>query len=371
MAKRDYYEILEVSKTVSPEDLKKSYRKVAMKYHPDRNPGNQEAEDKFKEAAEAYEILSNPEKRARYDRLGHSGVDMDGGFGNSGGAGFGDVFSDIFGEFFGGGGSRGGRSSTRGHRGSDLQYNMEISFEEAAFGHSTEVEIPRLETCDECGGLGAKSSKDVKVCPSCQGSGQQRIQQGFFSVAAGCSQCGGDGKVVTNPCPKCYGKTRVNRTRKIKINIPAGVDTGSRIKLNSEGEHGLNGGSPGDLYILLQVKPHAFFDRQEYDLSCEVPISFVQAILGTEIEVPTLEGKVMLKIPGGTQSHKVFRLRGKGISHLRSNSRGDLHIRVLVETPTQISSRQRELLEEFEKMSDSKCSPLQNNFLKKLKQLFS
>ena len=370
MAKRDYYEVLGVARDISPEDLKKAYRKVALKYHPDRNPDDKVAEEKFKEATEAYEVLSSAERRAQYDRFGHAAADMGGGFGGggAGAAGFGDIFNDIFGDFFGG---ASGRTSSRGHRGSDLQYNMEISFEEAAFGHSTEIEVPRLETCDQCGGLGGQSASDVQVCPACQGSGQQRVQQGFFSVASTCRQCHGEGKVIKNPCTTCRGKTRVHKTKRLRVNIPAGVDTGSRIKLTGEGEHGSSGGAPGDLYIVLRVAPHPFFQREDYDLYCEVPVSFTQAALGTEVEVPTLEGKIKLKVPSGTQTHKVFRLRGKGISHLRGSNRGDLHVRTIVETPTHLSSRQKELLEEFEQLSDSGCTPLRNNFLNKLKGLFS
>ena len=369
MAKRDYYEILGVSNSVAPDELKKAYRKVALKYHPDRNPGDAAAEEKFKEATEAYEVLSDPEKRGRYDRFGHAA----GGMGEGGGNGFGDIFGDIFSEFFGGsgGGARGRRGPTRGERGSDLQYNMEVSFEEAAFGYTTEIEVPRLETCDTCGGLGARSEKDIEVCSMCQGTGQQRIQQGFFSVATTCSRCGGAGRTVRNPCPKCYGKTRITKTRRIRVNVPAGIGTGSRIKLSGEGEHGVNGGPPGDLYIVLHVKPHSVFEREGADLFCEVPISFAQVALGAEIEVPTLEGRARLRIPAGTQTHKVFRMRGKGVTHLRGGGRGDLHVRIVVETPTNLNSRQKELFEEFEKHSKEGSHPLRDKFVSKIKGLFS
>ncbi|MBF0350562.1 MAG: molecular chaperone DnaJ [SAR324 cluster bacterium] len=369
LAKRDYYEILGVSRTTSQEELKKAYRKIALKYHPDRNPGDKAAEDKFKEATEAYEVLSNQEKRARYDKFGHAAEGMGEGFAGAGG-GFGDIFGDIFSEFFGGTGGRGRRGSTRGERGSDLQYNMEVSFEEAAFGHSTEIEVPRLETCDSCGGLGARSERDIEVCSVCHGTGQQRIQQGFFSVSTTCSRCGGNGRIVKNPCPKCYGKTRITKTKRIRVNIPAGIDTGSRIKLSGEGEHGVNGGPPGDLYIVIHVKAHSIFEREGADLFCEVPVSFAQAALGTEIDVPTLEGKARLKIPSGTQTHKVFRMRGKGVAYLRGNGRGDLHVRVVIETPSTLTSRQRELLEEFEKESMDGNHPLRDKFLNKIKGLF-
>lgn len=379
MAKRDYYEILGVSKSVNQDDLKKAYRKIALKYHPDRNPGDKAAEEKFKEATEAYEVLSDAEKRSRYDRFGHAAEGMGEGFGGfgsgfGGSSGFGDIFGDIFGEFFGAGAGAGGggRGSTRrGERGTDLQYNMEISFEEAAFGHTSEVDIPRMETCDMCGGLGAKSEKDIELCSSCHGSGQQRIQQGFFSVSTTCGQCGGRGRIIRNKCPKCHGRTRISNTRRIRVNIPAGVETGSRIKLSGEGEHGSNGGPPGDLYILLRVKAHPIFEREEADLFCEVPVSFAQAALGTDIEVPTLEGKARLKIPAGTQTHKIFRLRNQGIARLRGGGRGDLHVRIVIETPTNLTTRQRELLDEFEKISNENSHPLRDKFMNKIRNLFA
>ncbi|MBF0278233.1 MAG: molecular chaperone DnaJ [SAR324 cluster bacterium] len=373
MSKRDYYEILGVSKSVTGDDLKKAYRKVALQYHPDRNPDDKAAEEKFKEATEAYEVLSNEEKRSRYDRFGHAGVsqgaggDPFGGFSGSGGLG--DVFDDIFGQFFGGSSQRGSR--TRAQRGSDLQYNLEISFEEAAFGHTVELDIPRLETCGQCGGLGARSSSDIEMCGVCQGSGQQRVQQGFFSVATTCSRCRGEGKTIRNPCPSCNGSTRIKKTKRLRVNIPAGVDTGSRIKLSGEGEQGPNGGPAGDLYVVLHVKEHPVFKREENDIHCEVPISFSQVALGTEIEVPTLEGKARLKIPPGSQTHKVFRLRNKGIAHLRGNRRGDLHVKIIVETPANISSKQRELLEEFERLSNERSHPLHTKFMDKIKDLFT
>ena len=321
MPKRDYYDVLGVSKSSSSDEIKKAYRKIAMKFHPDKNPGDKNAEDKFKEASEAFEVLSNKEKRQRYDQFGHNAEGLGEGFGGfSQGNGFGDVFGDIFGEFFGGSSERG---SSRGERGSDLQYNLSISFEEAAFGSSKELDIPRMETCPKCGGLGAKSRDDIEICSRCQGTGQQRIQQGFFSVATTCSACNGRGKTIRNFCSKCNGNTRIRQVKKIRVNIPAGVDNGSRIKLTGEGEHGSSGGQNGDLYIVLKLENHPVFEREESDLFCEVPVSFSQAALGSDIEVPTLEGKARLKIPSGTQSHKIFRLRNKGIARLRSNSRGD------------------------------------------------
>ena len=366
MAKRDYYEVLGVSKTTSADELKKAYRKVAMQHHPDRNPGNQEAEDKFKEASEAFGVLSNKEKRARYDQFGHAAEGMGDGF-SGGGAGVSDIFGDIFGEFFG----ESGRGGGRGERGSDLQYNLNISFEEAAFGSSKEIDVPRLETCETCGGLGARSERDVEVCQGCGGSGQQRIQQGFFSVATTCSRCGGRGKTIRHPCNKCGGRTRISKTKRLRINIPAGVDTGSRIKLTGEGEHGSQGGSAGDLYVALRVQDHPVFEREGSALFCEVPISFAQATLGNELEVPTLDGKARLKIPAGSQTHKIFRMKNQGIAELRGGGRGDLHIRIVVETPTNLTARQKELLEEFDTLSSEDHHPLRDKFIKGLRDLFS
>ncbi len=374
MSKRDYYEILGVSKSISGDELKTAYRKVALKYHPDRNPDNKEAEEKFKEATEAYEVLSNEEKRSRYDRFGHAGVSQgavggDPFAGFSGSGGLGDVFDDIFGQFFGGSSQRGSRSQAP--RGSDLQYNLEVSFEEAAFGHTVELDIPRLETCGQCGGLGARSSSDIEMCGVCQGTGQQRVQQGFFTVATTCSRCKGEGKIIRNPCPACNGSTRIKKTKRLRVNVPAGVDNGSRIKLSGEGEQGPNGGSAGDLYVVLHVKEHPIFEREDNDIYCEIPIGISQVALGTEIEVPTLEGKARLKIPQGSQTHQVFRLRNKGIAHLRGNRRGDLHVRIIVETPTNLTSGQRELLEEFERLSNERSNPLHTKFMNKIKDLFS
>ncbi|MBI4081449.1 MAG: molecular chaperone DnaJ [Candidatus Lambdaproteobacteria bacterium] len=372
MAKRDYYEILGVARGSTDEEIKKAYRKVALKYHPDRNPGNAEAEAKFKEASEAYAVLSDKAKRSQYDQFGHVPEGMGGGPGEPGFGGFGDIFGDIFSDFFGGPRAGGGRQARRG---ADLQYNMEISFMEAAFGHSTEVNIPRLETCDQCGGLGAKSSRDVEVCPVCQGSGQQRIQQGFFSVATTCSRCRGEGRIIRTPCPKCHGDGRLRQTRRIRVTIPAGVDSGARLKLNGEGEHGTNGAPPGDLYIAISVKPHPFFERDRFDVYCEIPVTFVQAALGTDIVVPTLEGKVELKIPAGTQSGRQFRMPRKGIPQLRGGSRGDQYVRVIVEIPTNLNDRQRELLREFGEAGDEtrrkeENYPLKNRFVERFKDLF-
>ncbi len=371
MAKRDYYEVLGVSRNASADELKKAYRKVAMKHHPDRNPGNKKAEDKFKEASEAFEVLGDKEKRSRYDQFGHAAEGMGsgmGGFGAAGGTGFGDVFGDIFSEFFN---ASGGSSTSRAERGSDLQYNMEISFNDAVFGSSKEIDVPRMETCEACSGLGAESETDIKICGSCGGTGQQRVQQGFFSVATTCSSCGGRGKIISNPCRTCHGRTLVSNTKRIRVNIPAGVSTGSRIKLTEEGEHGANGGSSGDLYIVLSVEDHSLFERDGADIFCEVPISIAQATLGTDLEVPTLEGKARLKIPAGTQTHRIFRMKNQGIAHLRGGSRGDLHVRTVVETPTKLSTRQKELLKEFDDCCDVESNPIREKFVKSIKNLFS
>ena len=374
MAKKDYYETLGVSRGANDETLKKAYRKLALKYHPDRNPDDKAAEQNFKDASEAYSVLSDRTKRAQYDQYGHVEGMGEGGagfdFGNFGG--FGDIFGDIFSDFFSGSSQQTGRRGA--HRGADLQYNMEISFEQAAFGNTSEIEIPRLETCGQCGGIGAKSAKDVEVCQVCQGSGQQRMQQGFFSVATTCTRCHGMGKTIRNPCPKCHGAARVRRHRKLRVNIPAGVDTGHRLKLSGEGEDGINGGRKGDLYILIGVKPHPFFHREGDDIYCDVPVSFHQAALGSEIVVPTLEGKVELKVPSGTQNQRVFRMRNKGISHLRGSGRGDQYVQVTVEIPSNLTSRQREILQEFAELEvnhkPKSNYPLVEKFAQKLRNLF-
>jgi molecular chaperone DnaJ len=377
LASKDYYQILGVGRDADEEAIKKAYRKLAMKYHPDRNPNDKQAEQHFKDGTEAYAILSDKQKRAQYDQFGHVEGMGEGGpfgpgfdFGNLGG--FGDIFGDIFSEFFGATGRAGGRRG--GQRGADLQYNMEISFEQAAFGHTTELEIPRLETCDQCGGIGARSSKDVEVCPVCQGTGQQRMQQGFFSVATTCTRCHGQGKIIRTPCPKCHGAGRIRKHHKLRVTIPPGVDSGARLKLSGEGEHGVNGGRAGDLYIAMLVKPHPIFHREDQDLQCEVPITVVQAALGGEILVPTLEGRVELKIPAGTQNGRTFRMRGKGIAHLRGTGRGDQFVRVVVEIPTDLTPRQRELLKEFAALESDRSQkshyPLIDKFTQRLRELF-
>ncbi len=360
--KRDYYEVLGVSRQASAQDLKSAYRKLAMQYHPDRNPGDKPAEDRFKEASEAYEVLSDPEKRGHYDRFGHSAMPFDfGGFNSSG---INDVLSEIFGDIFGGRSRRGGRA-----RGSDLRYNLELSFEEAAFGTEVSVKIPRPKRCEVCEGTGSKD-KQVRACPSCGGSGELRHTQGFFSVSRPCGTCGGSGSVATAPCTKCRGVGRTESETTLSVKIPAGVDSGTRVRLVGEGEPGEQGGPPGDLYVVAHVREHPIFVREDAEVLCEVPISFAQAALGTHLEVPTLEGKVKMKVPSGTQSGKVFRLKGKGIAHLHGGGRGDQHVRVVVETPTELSSEQRELLEAFAELSGERSQPQVKSFLEKVRELF-
>lgn len=368
--KADYYELLGVNRTVSEEELKKAYRKAAMRYHPDRNPGDKAAEEKFKELSEAYQMLSDPEKRAQYDRFGHAAFDQtrggfSGGFEFSGN--FEDIFSDLFGDIFGGG--RGG-GRQRARRGEDLSYNIEISFEEAAFGAEKTISIPRSVTCETCHGKRTKTGTAPKTCTTCRGSGQVRFQQGFFTVARTCHQCGGQGSVISDPCDTCRGTGVGRKTATLQIKIPAGVDSGARLKLRSEGETPPAGGVPGDLYILIQVKEHPLFKRQDHTVICDIPISFPQAALGTEIEVPTLEGKIKLKVPAGTQSGNVFRLRGKGIVSLNTGGRGDQLVRVMVEIPRKLTARQRELLEEFARLDGEDVNPMSKGFFEKVKELF-
>ncbi|WP_024871152.1 molecular chaperone DnaJ [Tolumonas lignilytica] len=345
MAKRDYYEILGVERSADEREIKKAYKRLAMKYHPDRNPDNPEAEEKFKEAKEAYEILTDAQKRAAYDKFGHAGVDPNqagpGGFG--GGADFGDVFGDIFGDIFGG-----GRRSQRAARGADLRYNMELTLEEAVRGVSKEIKVPTLVECDECHGSGARSGTSAQTCPTCHGSGQVQMRQGFFAVTQACPHCHGKGKIITDPCRKCHGDGRVQKTKTLSVKIPAGVDTGDRIRLAGEGEAGEFGAPAGDLYVQVHVKEHPIFVRDGNNLYCEIPISFTTAALGGEVAVPTLDGRVMLKIPSETQTGRMFRLRGKGVRSLRSGSEGDLLCKAVVETPVKLSDEQKELLKQLE-----------------------
>jgi molecular chaperone DnaJ len=376
MAKRDFYEILGVNRDASDDDIKKSYRKLAMKYHPDRNPDSKEAEDKFKEAKEAYEILSEPEKRRAYDAYGHAGVNpqMGGGPGGfSGEGGFSDAFGDIFGEIFGGGrGGRGGGAQV--YRGSDLRYNLEITLEQAARGTETKIRIPSLDECDTCHGTGAKPGTSAKTCHTCGGAGQVRMQQGFFSIQQTCPTCHGTGKYIPDPCTKCHGTGRVKSHKTLSVKIPAGVDDGDRIRLTGEGEAGVNGGPPGDLYVVVNLKEHGVFQREGADLHCEMPISFTVAALGGEINIPTLDGEAKIKIPAETQSGQVFRLRGKGIKPVRQTSAGDLMCHVVVETPVRLTDRQKEILRELEeinKKDGAKHNPRAKSFMDKVKDFFA
>ncbi|MFZ5531677.1 MAG: molecular chaperone DnaJ, partial [Pseudomonadota bacterium] len=360
----------------SDEEIKKAYRKLAMKHHPDRNPDNPKAEDHFKEAKEAYEILSDAQKRAAYDQYGHAGVDPSAaagtGFGGAGGQGFGnfgDIFGDIFGEAFGGG--RGGRSSV--YRGADLRYNLEISLEEAARGTETSIRIPTMEECETCHGSGAKPGTTPTTCPTCGGHGQVRMQQGFFSIQQTCPKCHGSGKYIATPCGTCNGAGRIKQHKTLSVKIPAGVDNGDRIRLSGEGEAGINGGPPGDLYVVIQLKQHAVFQRDHNDLHCEMPISFTTAALGGEIEIPTLDGYAKIKIPPETQTGKVFRLRGKGIKGVRAHAPGDLLCHMVVETPVNLTARQRELLEELEAINvtdGSKHNPRAKSWMDKVRDFF-
>ena len=373
MAKRDFYEILGVAKNASEDDIKKAYRKLAMKYHPDRNPDNKEAEEKFKEVKEAYEMLTNPEKREAYDRYGHAGVDPNmGGGGFGGGAGgFGDAFGDIFGDIFGGGRSR--SAGPQVYRGADLRYNLEITLEQAANGFDTTIRVPSWDKCDTCHGSGAKPGTQPVTCTTCHGHGQVRMQQGFFSIQQTCPKCHGSGKMIPEPCPSCSGAGRIKRNKTLEVKIPAGIDNGMRIRSTGNGEPGTNGGPSGDLYVEIHIKPHPVFQREGDDLHCEMPISFSKAALGGEIEVPTLTGKVSFTVPEGTQTGKTFRLKGKGIKGVRSGYAGDLFCHVVVETPVKLTEKQKDLLREFERMTNeggAKHSPQSKGWMDKVKDFF-
>jgi len=352
--KRDYYEILRVDRNSNEDQIKASYRKLALKYHPDRNPGDKEAEEQFKEAAEAYEVLRDPEKRNIYDHYGHEGLQ---GTGFSGFRGFEDIFSsfsDIFEDFFGFGTGR--RSRTAARRGADLRYDLAISFMDAAFGVDTEIEIEKLENCPTCETTGCEPGTHPEDCRQCGGFGQISRTQGFFSIRTICPHCSGEGRTISHPCPECRGTGRVERIKKVSVKIPAGVDTGSRLRLIGEGESGTRGGPPGDLYVFINVKPHNFFERNNNDIICQVPISFVQAALGADINVPTLTGEKKLHIPKGTQPGEVFRFKGEGIPSLRGHGRGDQIIQILVKTPTGLTKKQESLLKEFGALESAKLS---------------
>jgi molecular chaperone DnaJ len=369
MSKKDYYDTLGVNRDASDEVLKKAYRKLAMKYHPDRNPDNPKAEEHFKEAKEAYETLSDGQKRAAYDQHGHAAFEA-GGMGGGGAQDF--DFGDIFGDIFGGGRGGGGRSNV--YRGADLRYNMEVTLEQAARGVETQIRIPTMAECEPCHGSGAKPGTSPTICSTCAGQGQVRMQQGFFSIQQPCPRCHGSGKMIASPCKSCNGNGRIKKQKTLSVKIPQGVDNDDRIRLSGEGEHGTNGGGAGDLYVVIRIKPHAVFERDNNDLHCEMPISFTIAALGGEIEIPTLDGKASIKVPPETQSGKQFRLRGKGIKGVRSNSYGDLYCHVILETPVKLTERQKELLREFDEISQEnheRHNPRANSWMDKVKNFFT
>ena len=383
--KRDYYEVLGVSKDADAKEIKKAYRKLAMKYHPDKNPGDKAAEEKFKEINEAYEVLSDEEKRSTYDRFGHDGLNGQagfgggqgfGGFGGSGGfGGFEDIFGDIFGSGFGGFGGSGGSSRRRGpRRGADIRQSVTIKFEEAAFGKKIKVKINRSEECDECHGSGAKPGTTKKTCPTCHGSGTvqsvQRTPFGNIASQRTCSTCNGEGEINDSPCNKCHGKGSVRKTKTIEVDIPAGIDDGQMIKLSGQGEVGEKGGPRGDLYIVVNVQKHEIFTREGYDVYIEMPIRFTQAALGDKLEVPTLDGKVSYNLPEGTQTGTVFRLREKGIPKLRSNSRGDQYVKVIIDTPKKLNDEQKELLRKFDESCGNKVHEKQRSWKSKIDNFF-
>jgi molecular chaperone DnaJ len=373
-AKRDYYEILSVTRTATEQEIKSAYRKLAMQYHPDRNPGNSQAEEKFKECTEAYGVLMDTEKRARYDQYGHAGLNGGSGFSGFDPANFadfsdifGDIFSDFFGVNVGGGGGRRGRAQ----RGGDARGDITLTFEEAAFGKKTEVKVRRYETCEQCHGSGSAGTKGPTTCGTCAGRGQVRYQQGLFSIARTCPACQGAGRVISDPCTKCKGESRIMREHTIDVSVPAGVEDGTRIRYQEQGDAGANGGPAGDLYVILKVKPHAFFEREGKDLHCSVPISFTQAALGAEIIVPLLDGgEHKLKMPEGTQSGTTFRIRGKGVPALQSSGKGDLYVHVRIQTPGKLSKRQRELLVELGGTFEIENKPEPRSLLEKMKDIF-
>lgn len=378
MSKRDYYDVLGINRDAGEQDIKKAYRKLAMKYHPDRNPDNKDAEEKFKEVNEAYEILSSPEKKRRYDQFGHAGVDGNnaGGFGGFGGfsgfGGFDGMFGDIFDMF--GGGFTSARGSRGPQKGADLQYEITITFEEAAFGTDKEIEFYRNDTCNICDGTGAKPGTSTSVCSKCNGTGEMqtvtRTPLGQMIRTSICDRCGGEGTIIETPCSKCGGKGRIKKQRKLKVKIPAGVNTGSIISMRGEGESGIKGGPRGDLYVTINVLPHKIFKRDGYDVICEMPITFVQAALGDELEVPTLEGKVKYKMPEGTQSGTVFRLRSKGIVNPRGYGKGDQYVRVIIEVPKKLSEDQKDILRKFAAESGEEIYEQKKTFLNKVKDVF-
>ena len=371
MSKRDYYEILGVAKNASEAEIKKAFKRMAMKYHPDRNPDDKDAEENFKEAKEAYDVLSDAQKRSAYDQFGHAGVDSSSMGGGAGAGNFSDIFGDVFGDIFGGGGG-GGAGGARARRGSDLRYNLELSLEEAVRGTTVKIRVPTSVACKPCGGSGAKKGTTPKTCTTCNGVGQVRMQQGFFSLQQTCPKCRGNGTIISDPCNTCHGQGRVQEQKTLSVKVPAGVDNGDRIRLSGEGEAGETGAPAGDLYVQISVREHPIFSRDENDLYCEVPISFVTATLGGELDVPTLGGRVKLKIPAETQSSKMFRLRGKGVKSVRGAQIGDLMCKVLVETPINLNSKQKDLLREFEETlsGDGKHRPRESTWLTGVKKFF-
>jgi molecular chaperone DnaJ len=380
MAKRDYYEVLGLNKQADQDEIKKAYRKLAVKFHPDKNPGDKAAEESFKELGEAYEALSDPQKRAAYDQYGHNAFDPRARAGRGGGGGFHDpfdIFRDVFGggggggifdEFFGGGGQR--NDPTQPQRGNDLRFDLEITFEEAALGCEKEISVTKPDRCDSCNGNGSEPGSKTRTCGTCNGRGQVITSRGIFSIAQTCPHCQGAGKVIEKPCRSCQGSGRKDRTSKIKLRIPAGVDAGARLRSSGNGESGLRGGPAGDLYVVLHLKAHDIFQRDGDDLLCEVPVSFIQAALGAEVQVPTLGEKATIKIPAGTQPGTMFRLRGKGVKNLQGYGHGDLHVRINVEVPTQLTSAQRTKLQEFAESCDENVNPISRSFFEKAKNLF-
>ena len=370
MAKRDYYDVLNVSKNATKDEIKKSYRRLAMKFHPDRNTNDANAEKKFKEAKEAYEVLSDNSKKETYDRFGHDGLNQTGGRGPSGAEGFSDIFGDVFGDIFGGG-RGGGRNQV--FRGADLRYELKLDLEKAISGDSIKINIPTQITCNECSGSGAKEGSNPVKCGTCDGVGQVRMQQGFFSVQQTCPKCQGNGTVIQDPCLKCHGLGRTAKTKTLSVKVPSGVDNGDRIRLSGEGEAGKNGGPSGDLYVEIRVNPHKIFEREGSNISCEIPISILVAALGGEIKMPTLNGSVSVKIPSGTQSGKIFRLKGKGVTTARDNRVGDLYAAISVETPVNLSSKQKDILKDFYtsiEKGGKKHSPRHNSWVSSVKNFF-
>jgi molecular chaperone DnaJ len=376
MAKRDYYEVLGVAKNASDDELKKAYRKLAMKYHPDRNPDDTTSGERFKEVKEAYEMLSDPQKRAAYDQYGHAGVEQGMGGGQQGFGGFAEAFGDIFGDIFGqqaGGGAGRGRGGPQVYRGADLRYSMEITLEQAAHGYDTQIRVPSWDTCEICHGDGAKPGTKAQTCPTCNGAGVVRMSQGFFSVQQTCPKCHGTGSYIPEPCTNCHGAGKIKKTKTLEVKIPPGIDEGMRIRLSGNGEPGVNGGPAGDLYVEIHIKAHTVFEREGDDLHCQMPISFTTAALGGDIEVPTLAGKASFTVPDGTQSGKTFRLRAKGIKGVRSSIAGDLYVHVQVETPVKLTEPQREILQQFERSlaeGGARHSPQSKGWFDRVKSFF-